>query len=73
MGCQKNGRIGPQIHHQKGRSWDYGVMEEGGSPEFLAIMLHRLSPLLNFRPTNFPTYCNIEPVRQLFIFVLFEG
>ena len=48
-------------------------MEEGGSPEFLAIMLHRLSPLLNFRPTNFPTYCNIEPVRQLFIFVLFEG
>ena len=35
-----------------------------GMLELIVVMLQRLyatSSILNFRPTNFPTYCNIRP------------
>ena len=37
------------------------------------VMLHRLyaiSPLLNFRPTNFPTYCNIGPMPAVYFYII---
>ena len=37
------------------------------------VMLHRLyaiSPLLNFRPTNFPTYCNIRPTPAVYFCII---
>ena len=37
------------------------------------VMLHRLyaiSPLLNFRPTNFPTYCNIGPTPAVYFYII---
>jgi len=36
-------------------------------------MLHRLyatSPLLNFWPTNFPTYCNIGPTPAVYFSII---